>query len=94
MTKTGTAKYLHPPSTTCLHEEYIRTSHLEYALPVRCHLPVLLDALQPPPRSVAAVEPRIGSTAQEIGNETVTQARRIGQQMITRAYIRTCTLYI
>lgn len=44
---------------------------LEDALSIWSYFPVLLNTLQPPPGGVAAVVARIGTTAQQIGNETV-----------------------
>ena len=69
----------HPPPTVFIGE---RGSHLENILPIGGHLPVVLETLEPPPRSVAAVVARIGSAAQEIGNETVTHAGSKRQDVV------------
>ena len=45
------------------------------ALGYLCH--VAHDAVHPPPDGVAAVEPRVATTVQQVGNEAVSEARSV-----------------
>ena len=77
--------YTHRTKDECAAEkvEYGKRANLENALPIGSQFPVFLHTLQPPPRGISAVVARVGTTAQEIGNQTMTQAGSKGQQVVT-----------
>ena len=51
---------------------------------VGCHLAVVLDALQPEPDGVAAVVARAPAPAEQVRNESVTQAAAVRQDQDAR----------